>query len=39
MGDILTGTPPSLTYGHEFVRLAWTTVWAVTSGMLVVILQ
>ena len=38
MGDILTGTPPNLTYNHEFVRLAWATVWAVTSGALVVIL-
>ena len=38
MSDILTGTPPDLTYGHEMVRQAWTVVWAVTSGALVVIL-
>ena len=38
MGDILTGTPPDLTYGHEFVVQAWMAVWAVTSGALVVIL-
>ncbi len=38
MGDILTGTPPNLTYENEFVRKAWGAVWAVTSGALVVIL-
>ena len=38
MSDILTGTPPDLTYGHEMVKQAWTIVWAVTSGALVVIL-
>jgi len=38
MGDILTGTPPNLTYEHPFIRKAWTTVWAVASGALVVIL-
>ena len=38
MGDILTGTPPGLTYDHEIVRAAWLAVWAVASGMLVVIL-
>ncbi len=38
MSDILTGTPPDVTYGHEMVRQAWTVVWAVTSGALVVIL-
>ncbi len=38
MGDILTGTPLDLTYGHEFVVQAWMAVWAVTSGALVVIL-
>ena len=38
MSDILTGTPPDLTYGHEMVRQAWAVVWAVTSGALVVIL-
>ena len=38
MSDILTGTPPDLTYGHEMVRQAWTVVWSVTSGALVVIL-
>ena len=38
MSDILTGTPPDLTYAHELVRQAWMVVWAVTSGALVVIL-
>ena len=38
MGDILTGTPPNLTYENDTVILAWRTVWAVTSGALVVIL-
>ena len=38
MGDILTGTPPELTYLHPMVREAWTVVWGVTSGALIVIL-
>ena len=38
MGDILTGTPPDLTYLHPFVIDAWLVVWAITSGALVVIL-
>ena len=38
MPDILTGTPPELTYLHPVVRDAWMAVWAVTSGMLVIIL-
>ena len=38
MTDILTGTPPDLTYGHWLVRDAWMVVWAITSGALVVIL-
>ena len=38
MSDILTGTPPDLTYGHWMVQQAWTVVWAITSGALVVIL-
>ena len=38
MGDILTGTPPGLTYDHDIVVLAWRTVWAITSGALVIIL-
>ena len=38
MSDILTGTPPDLTYAHHLVRDAWLVVWAVTSGALVVIL-
>ena len=37
MSDILTGTPPELTYANELVRQAWTVVWAVASGALVVI--
>ena len=38
MTDIITGTPPGLTYMHPMVREAWAAVWAVTSGSLVVIL-
>ena len=38
MSDILTGTPPYLTYLHPMVRDAWMAVWVVTSGLLVVIL-
>ena len=38
MSDILTGTPPDLTYLHPFVRDAWLVVWAITSGALAVIL-
>ncbi len=38
MADILTGTPPDLTYAHDLVRQAWIVVWAITSGALVVIL-
>ena len=38
MGDILTGTPPDLTYLHPFVRQTWWAVWAVTTAALTVIL-
>jgi len=38
MSDILTGTPPGLTYEHAMVREAWAVVWAVTSGALVAVL-
>ncbi len=38
MSDILTGTPPDLTYANDLVRQAWLVVWAITSGALVVIL-
>ena len=38
MHDILTGTPPELTYLHPLVREAWTTVWAIVSGLLIVLL-
>ena len=38
MGDIITGTPPHLTYGHGLVQQAWTVVWAIASAALVVIL-
>ena len=38
MSDILTGTPPDLTYANDLVRHAWMVVWAITSGALVVIL-
>ena len=37
MSDILTGTPAALTYGNATVQLAWATVWAVASALLVVI--
>ena len=38
MSDILTGTPPGLTYDHELVRQAWMAVWTIASGALVVII-
>ena len=38
MSDILTGTPPELTYLHPIVREAWAVVWAIVSGALVVVL-
>ena len=38
MSDILTGTPPELTYLHPLVREAWAVVWAIVSGALVVLL-
>ena len=38
MSDILTGTPPELTYLHPLVREAWSVVWAIVSGALVIIL-
>ena len=38
MSDVFTGTPAELTYDHALVRQAWTVVWAITSGALVVIL-
>ena len=38
MADIITGTPPELTYGHWLVQDAWIAVWAVTSAALMVIL-
>ena len=38
MGDILTGTPPELTFLHPLVREAWSVMWGVASGALVVIL-
>ncbi len=38
MSDILTGTPPDLTYANDLVRQAWMVVWAITTGALVVIL-
>ena len=37
MADIITGTPPDLTYGHWLVQQAWMVVWAFTSAALVVI--
>ncbi len=38
MSDLLTGTPPGLTYAHPLVRDAWLVVWAIASGSLVVVL-
>ncbi len=38
MGDILTGTPPGLTYDNEIVRQIWLLTWAIASGMLAIIL-
>ena len=38
MSDIITGTPPDLTYAHHLVQQAWMVVWAITSAALVVIL-
>ena len=38
MGDIITGTPPNLTYAHDLVQQAWMVVWAIASAALVVIL-
>ena len=38
MSDILTGTPPDLTYAHHLVQQAWMVVWAITSAALAVIL-
>ena len=38
MTDIITGTPPGLTYAHDLVQQAWTVVWAIASAALVVIL-
>ena len=38
MHDIITGTPPGLTYAHPLVMEAWAVIWAVASGALVVIL-
>ncbi len=38
MGDILTGTPPELTFLNPLVREAWSVMWTVASGALVVIL-
>ena len=38
MADIITGTPPDLTYGHWLVQQAWMVVWAITSAALAVIL-
>ena len=38
MSDIFTGTPAGLTYDHYLVQQAWTAVWFIASGALVVIL-
>ena len=38
MSDILTGTPPGLTYEHELVRQAWSVVWVIVGGSLAAIL-
>ena len=34
MTDILTGTPPGLTYDHDLVRHAWFVCWIVSTGIL-----
>ena len=34
MTDILTGTPPGLTYDHDLVRHAWFVCWIVSTGVL-----
>jgi len=38
MNDVLTGTPAELTHMHPIVVQAWTAVWAIASGALVVII-
>ena len=38
MSDILTGTPPGLTYEHELVKQAWSVVWVIAGGSLAAIL-
>ena len=38
MPDIISGTPPEMTYLHPIVREAWMVAWAITSAMLVAIL-
>ena len=38
MSDILTGTPPGLTYEHELVRQAWSVAWVIAGGSLAAIL-
>jgi hypothetical protein len=38
MEEILTGTPPSLTYLHEAVQTAWKVVWVVVAAGLGVLL-
>ena len=38
MSDILTGTPPSLTYLHSAVQDAWAVVWVIVASGLGVLL-
>ncbi len=38
MSDVLTGTPPELTYMHPLVREAWAVVWGIASAALLVVL-
>ena len=38
MSDILTGTPPTLTYLHDAVQQAWMVVWVIVAAGLGVIL-
>ena len=38
VSDIITGTPPELTYDHRLVREAWTVSWIIASGALAAII-
>lgn len=38
VSDIITGTPPGLTYDHPLVREAWTVSWIIATGALAAII-